>query len=117
MNTQRGAVTPPGGFLHPLEPISRTSGPVFGSEAPIAKPRAFRNGALPSPEVDELAAVSSSSKMRDVWDLMVQVAPTTATVLIRGESGVGKDLAGRAIHAMSPRASGPYVKVNCAALP
>ena len=55
--------------------------------------------------------------MRDIWEMIVQVAPTTATALIRGESGVGKDLVARAIHAMSPRADGPYVKVNCAALP
>ena len=55
--------------------------------------------------------------MREIWEMITQVAPTTATVLIRGESGVGKDLVARAIHAMSPRADGPFVKVNCAALP
>ena len=55
--------------------------------------------------------------MRDVWEMIVQIGPTTATALIRGESGVGKDLVARAIHKMSPRADGPYVKVNCAALP
>ncbi len=49
--------------------------------------------------------------------MIVQVAPTTATALIRGESGVGKELVARAIHAMSPRVDGPFVKVNCAALP
>jgi hypothetical protein len=55
--------------------------------------------------------------MRDVWEMIVQIGPTTATAMIRGESGVGKDLVARAIHKMSPRADGPYVKVNCAALP
>ena len=53
----------------------------------------------------------------NIWEMIVQVAPTTATALIRGESGVGKDLVARAIHAMSPRVDGPFVKVNCAALP
>jgi two-component system response regulator AtoC len=71
-----------------------------------------------SPQAAEFAELFSfSGKMRAVWDMIVQVGPTTATALIRGESGVGKDLVARAIHAMSPRAAGPYVKVNCAALP
>jgi two-component system response regulator AtoC len=69
-------------------------------------------------EVAELGVLFSfNSKMRDVWEIIVQVASTTATVLIRGESGVGKDLIARAIHAMSARADGPFVKVSCAALP
>ena len=70
------------------------------------------------PQADEFAALfSSSRKMQEMWELIVQVGPTTATALIRGESGVGKDLVARAIHATSPRVRGPYVKVNCAALP
>jgi two-component system response regulator AtoC len=71
-----------------------------------------------APEMTELGALfASSANMREIWEMIVQVAPTTATALIRGESGVGKDLIARAIHAMSARADGPFVKVNCAALP
>jgi two-component system, NtrC family, response regulator AtoC len=69
-------------------------------------------------EVAELATLFSSSvNMRDIWEMIIQVAPTTATALIRGESGVGKNLVARAIHVVSPRAAGPFIKVNCAALP
>jgi transcriptional regulator with GAF, ATPase, and Fis domain len=84
----------------------------------MTKPPTFFGAAQASTQAAELAILfSASDKMRDIWEMIVQVAPTTATALIRGESGVGKDLVARTIHAMSPRANGPFVKVNCAALP
>jgi DNA-binding NtrC family response regulator len=55
--------------------------------------------------------------MRAIRKVIDNVADTDAIVLIRGESGVGKDLVARAIHAASARRSGPFVKVNCAAIP
>ena len=55
--------------------------------------------------------------MRAIRTIIDNVADTDATVLIRGESGVGKDLVARAIHARSSRRHGPFVKVNCAAIP
>ncbi len=58
-----------------------------------------------------------SAKMRATRTLIEQAADTDATVLIRGESGVGKDVVARAIHAASARHERPFVKVNCAALP
>ena len=58
-----------------------------------------------------------SSQMRAIGTMIENIADTDATVLIRGESGVGKDLVARAIHAGSPRRHGPFVKVNCAAIP
>jgi two-component system response regulator AtoC len=58
-----------------------------------------------------------SPRMRAVWEIITEVAQTDAAVLIRGESGVGKDVVARAIHAESLRHSRPLVKVNCAALP
>ena len=61
--------------------------------------------------------VGNSRKMQEVFQAIAQVAPSDATVLIRGESGTGKELVAHAIHYNSPRASGPFIKVSCAALP
>ncbi|MGE5189581.1 MAG: sigma-54-dependent transcriptional regulator [Gemmatimonadota bacterium] len=57
------------------------------------------------------------SRMEEVRRLVREVAPTTATVLITGPSGTGKELVARAVHAGSPRRHGPFVPVHCAALP
>jgi two-component system, NtrC family, response regulator AtoC len=61
--------------------------------------------------------VARSRKMQEVLALVQRVAPTNSTVLIGGESGVGKDLIARAIHENSRRASGPFIKVNSTAIP
>jgi DNA-binding NtrC family response regulator len=61
--------------------------------------------------------IARSDKMQAVLSLVERVAPTNATVLIGGESGVGKDLVARAIHEHSNRASGPFVKINSTAIP
>ncbi|MBW2061806.1 MAG: sigma 54-interacting transcriptional regulator [Deltaproteobacteria bacterium] len=61
--------------------------------------------------------IGNSNKMREVFHLIEQVSGSTATVLIRGESGTGKELVASAIHYNSPRAKGPFIKVNCSALP
>jgi two-component system, NtrC family, response regulator HydG len=54
---------------------------------------------------------------RAVLDTLRQAAPTSATVLLSGESGTGKELAARLVHDLSPRAQGPFVPINCAAIP
>ncbi len=61
--------------------------------------------------------VGQSSALRRVLDIATQAAPSSATVLVLGESGTGKELIARFIHGKSSRASGPFVAVNCAAIP
>ncbi|NJD62821.1 MAG: nif-specific transcriptional activator NifA [Deltaproteobacteria bacterium] len=61
--------------------------------------------------------VGQSKRMQEVFASVVSVAPSRATVLLRGESGTGKERIARAIHLAGPRADGPFVTVNCAALP
>ena len=60
--------------------------------------------------------IGKSKAMRALFNMIAMVAPTEATVLVTGESGTGKELVAKAIHAGSPRAAGPLVAVNCAAL-
>ncbi|RPI49842.1 MAG: GAF domain-containing protein, partial [Deltaproteobacteria bacterium] len=61
--------------------------------------------------------VGRSNKMREVFEMIYKVSASDASVLIRGESGTGKELVANAIHYNSLRAEGPFIKVNCAALP
>jgi two-component system response regulator HydG len=61
--------------------------------------------------------IGESPPMRQLFDLLDRVANTEVTVLITGESGTGKELAARALHARSARAAGPFVPINCAAVP
>ena len=61
--------------------------------------------------------IGNSGAMQSVFDMMAQVAKSDTTVLIRGESGVGKELVAHAIHYNSLRADKPFIRVNCAALP
>ncbi|MEW6432582.1 MAG: sigma-54 dependent transcriptional regulator [Myxococcota bacterium] len=74
-----------------------------------AAPRRAASSAL-----DEL--VGTSPAMDEVRRLVQRAATSAATVLVRGESGTGKELVARALHALSPRAKGPFVRLNCGAL-
>ncbi|MDI7266921.1 MAG: sigma-54 dependent transcriptional regulator [Myxococcota bacterium] len=64
-----------------------------------------------------LEMIGSSPAMARLFEEVRKVGPTKGRVLITGESGTGKELVARAIHRLSPRAAGPFVKVNCAAIP
>jgi transcriptional regulator with GAF, ATPase, and Fis domain len=68
-------------------------------------------------EYSDRLMVGDSSKMQRVIDLVARVADSQASVLIRGESGTGKEMVARLIHGNSPRKDGPFVAINCAALP
>ena len=61
--------------------------------------------------------IGDSPRMIQVCALIVKVAPGTSTILIRGETGTGKEVVARAIHHISPRAARPFVAINCAAIP
>lgn len=61
--------------------------------------------------------VGNSPTMQQIYAQIMQVAPSRLTVFLGGESGTGKELAARAIHEGSPRAAGPFISVNCAAIP
>jgi len=61
--------------------------------------------------------VARSDKMRQLFHLIRSVAPTDASVLVHGENGTGKELVASAIHQHSKRATGPFIKINCAAIP
>ncbi len=61
--------------------------------------------------------IGQSVPMQKIFDLIQDVAPTESTVLISGETGTGKGLAAKAIHTNSPRSEGPFVVVNCGAIP
>jgi DNA-binding NtrC family response regulator len=80
----------------------------------VAENRELRAALAERHRVDGI--IGDSGRMQEVLSLVRRVAPSDATVLIRGESGTGKELIANALHHASPRAAGPLVKVNCAAL-
>jgi DNA-binding NtrC family response regulator len=68
-------------------------------------------------ELEKYEMIGRSPAMHKLFHEIEKVAPTKAGVLISGESGTGKELVSRALHRLSPRADGPFIKVNCAAIP
>ncbi len=94
------------------------------SPAPRARAAGRADGPAPAGAAETPAAqgalermVGSSAALRTVKDRIAKVARSMAPVLVRGESGTGKELAARALHACSHRGDGPFVAVNCGAIP
>ena len=83
----------------------------------VADPRveAWKEALSGSGTADEF--VGESAALRRSQARLAEVAPTDLTVLIQGETGTGKGLAARAVHGMSPRAGGPFIAINCGAIP
>src|SRR5437667_767659 len=100
------AVLPPRPDPVPAVVVVRES----GAPPPVAPTAGSRRG----PPID---FVSVSPAMMGIWDMVDRVAETDVPVLIRGESGVGKEGIARTVHERSPRRGKPFVKINCAALP
>jgi two-component system response regulator AtoC len=100
--------TRPGHFIEPPFPP-----PSAGNGVALALARPPLHPCL----AEHLPLLGLSARMRALEHLIQEAARTDATVLVRGESGVGKNLVARAIHATSPRHDKPFVLVNCAALP
>ena len=73
-------------------------------------------GLKPGDELTLPGVIGSSMGLREVVRITRQVAPSRACVLIVGETGTGKELIARAVHDLSPRSTGPYIRVNCGAL-
>ncbi len=93
-----------------METVTRT---------PVLKP-AGQFGGIESTAVGQVGlgnVLGQSAAMKSVFELVQRVAPTEATVLIMGESGVGKELVAEAIHQLSQRAAGPLVAINCGSIP
>jgi two-component system response regulator AtoC len=89
-----------------------STGQLDAADRPLARGDVFA-----PPSFDYAALLDGSPAMRAILTIVENIADTDATVLIRGESGVGKDIVARAIHAASARRGGPFIKVNCAAIP
>jgi DNA-binding NtrC family response regulator len=106
-----------GAFNFLVKPLNRDElRRVVSSALAAARPQATED--LPTGAGQPQAAlIGASPLLRRCLDVVDNVAPTDATVLLLGESGTGKEVVARLIHAFSPRAAGPFVAVDCAALP
>jgi two-component system response regulator HydG len=83
----------------------------------VAENRALRAQLAELSQPTQGGLLGVAPAFRAVMDTLAQAAPTSATVLLQGESGTGKELAARLVHDLSPRASGPFVPIHCAAIP
>ncbi|MGE5181408.1 MAG: sigma 54-interacting transcriptional regulator, partial [Acidobacteriota bacterium] len=89
----------------------------LGQSALVLQPRWYVREVAPSSHERFGEVLGSSLAMREIFAVLERVAPTDATVLVEGESGCGKELVARSLHAASARARGPYVVFDCGAVP
>lgn len=68
-------------------------------------------------KIDQQNLISSNKKMNEIIDIAIKIAPTDCTILITGETGVGKSLVAEVIHNLSNRKTAPFIKINCGAIP
>jgi transcriptional regulator with PAS, ATPase and Fis domain len=92
------------GSLIPLDPV-KTGTPPAPANQVVERPRSMTE------------VIGSSGRLTELFEIVDRVAVTECTVLITGESGTGKELVARAVHRESPRSAGPFVAVNCGAIP
>jgi two-component system response regulator HydG len=86
------------------------------SERRLARELRTLKSRVEDPSSEEAKIIGDSAALRGVRALVRRVADSEATVLVQGETGTGKELVARALHALSPRRAGPFVPVNCAAI-
>jgi len=108
-----------GAFNFLVKPLNRDElRKVVSSALLAARPQSHSaDEAQPGAGQPQAALIGESPVLRRCLDIVDNVAPTDATVLLLGESGTGKEVVARLIHAFSSRAAGPFVAVDCAALP
>ena len=97
--------------------LVKTIRQALDKQALIAENRALRAKLADLGNPGQRAVIGRSPAFRAVLDTLHQASPSSATILLTGESGTGKELAARLIHDGSPRAQGPFVPINCAAIP
>ncbi len=106
-----------------LRSLALLAAPAIASARELAEAHRQRalleeeNRVLRAEVVGEGGLIGESAAMRQVLELVRRVAPTDVTVLVRGESGTGKERVARLLHSLSARAAGPFVALNCAAVP
>lgn len=93
------------------EEIAQVVGKALATESRNARTHLISDGSAGK------GIIGESAPLREVFALIEKVAPSPTTVLVTGESGTGKELVARALHERSPRADGPFIQINCGAIP